>query len=271
MRFDLHIHSDYSLDSRSEVTEIIAAAKARGLHGIAITDHNNVSGSLDAIRANATDLVIIPGAEYSTEKGHLLVYFLKEGLENIGLERDSSGRFKSSDIIEHAHRQEALVFIAHPCNSGPMKDTDILKKVDGIEAYNSRAAKWRNLTSNIDAMKHSLEMGLPFSAGSDAHFIDEIGSAFIELNIEDNSLDIIKKALCSRQGKIYGKTSSSLFRVKSDLIKNKKLKAAIRPRLILKLMYFFFKELGLRLGIGATPEEGIYSFIDERIERHDII
>jgi len=37
---DLHCHSFFSGDGVSSPEEMIAAARARGLHGFAITDHN---------------------------------------------------------------------------------------------------------------------------------------------------------------------------------------------------------------------------------------
>ena len=40
-RFDLHMHSFFSPDAADSPEDLIAAAKARGLSGIAITDHDN--------------------------------------------------------------------------------------------------------------------------------------------------------------------------------------------------------------------------------------
>ena len=37
---DLHTHSFFSGDGISSPEDMIAAARAKGLHGIAITDHN---------------------------------------------------------------------------------------------------------------------------------------------------------------------------------------------------------------------------------------
>ena len=38
--FDLHTHSFFSGDGVSSPEELITAARAKGLHGFAITDHN---------------------------------------------------------------------------------------------------------------------------------------------------------------------------------------------------------------------------------------
>jgi hypothetical protein len=39
-RIDLHCHSRFSSDGVSEPEEMVQAARERGLHGFAITDHN---------------------------------------------------------------------------------------------------------------------------------------------------------------------------------------------------------------------------------------
>jgi predicted metal-dependent phosphoesterase TrpH len=39
-KFDLHTHSFFSGDGVSRPEDLIAAAWGKGLHGIAITDHN---------------------------------------------------------------------------------------------------------------------------------------------------------------------------------------------------------------------------------------
>ena len=45
---DLHMHTDHSYDCATPVEVLLAEAKARGLGAIAVTDHNEVSGALEA-------------------------------------------------------------------------------------------------------------------------------------------------------------------------------------------------------------------------------
>ena len=40
LRIDLHVHSFFSADGVSSPEDLITAARAAGLHGFAITDHN---------------------------------------------------------------------------------------------------------------------------------------------------------------------------------------------------------------------------------------
>ncbi|MDM7913276.1 MAG: PHP domain-containing protein, partial [Methanotrichaceae archaeon] len=74
MRFDLHVHSNYS-DGRDDVKTILKAAKKRGLDGIAITDHDSLGGSRAArriIKDLELKMILIPGVEVTTADGHLL-------------------------------------------------------------------------------------------------------------------------------------------------------------------------------------------------------
>ena len=67
--FDLHIHSVYS-DGRKTPAEICAEAKAAGLYGFALTDHDTVAG-LDeaAAAAERAGLCFVPGIEVSGYDG----------------------------------------------------------------------------------------------------------------------------------------------------------------------------------------------------------
>jgi predicted metal-dependent phosphoesterase TrpH len=40
LRIDFHVHSFFSMDGVSSPEDLIAAARAAGLNGFAVTDHN---------------------------------------------------------------------------------------------------------------------------------------------------------------------------------------------------------------------------------------
>ncbi len=76
---DLHIHSCLSPCCNNDMTplNICAMAKIKGLHAIAVTDHNSAK-NLPAIQAaaKANGLVLLPGMEITTrEEVHLLAFF----------------------------------------------------------------------------------------------------------------------------------------------------------------------------------------------------
>src|SRR5947209_12126670 len=80
LKIDLHCHSFYSGDGVSSPEELITAAKAKGLHGVAITDHNTCDaitylldqGLMRMDGAPVDNYLVIPGLELTTAEGHLL-------------------------------------------------------------------------------------------------------------------------------------------------------------------------------------------------------
>lgn len=82
-RADIHIHS-YGLENGSyDVTDesmtpkaIVDLAIEENLEVISITDHNEISNSIEAFKyAEDENLLVLLGIEVSTVNGHLLVYF----------------------------------------------------------------------------------------------------------------------------------------------------------------------------------------------------
>jgi ABC-type lipoprotein export system ATPase subunit len=79
LRADLHIHSyGASVDVRDATmtpAAIVATAAKEGLSLLAITDHNEISGSVAASEAaKGSSVCVIPGVELSTQQCHLLCY-----------------------------------------------------------------------------------------------------------------------------------------------------------------------------------------------------
>ena len=62
IRLDLHVHTTYSFDSTIDPRGLEGACRERGLHGVAITDHDSLQGGL-SFAPQLPDLVIIPGSE----------------------------------------------------------------------------------------------------------------------------------------------------------------------------------------------------------------
>lgn len=83
MAVDLHTHSTYS-DGSDSPAEIVSAAAAAGLEAVALTDHDNLNGILEAAAAaDASEVELIPGVELSCEWQpggmHLVVLWLEPG------------------------------------------------------------------------------------------------------------------------------------------------------------------------------------------------
>lgn len=81
LRVDLHIHSygengSYDVkDSTMTPANIVDAAIAKNISVISITDHNSAKNVRAAMEyATDKDILVVPGAELSTNEGHILVY-----------------------------------------------------------------------------------------------------------------------------------------------------------------------------------------------------
>jgi predicted metal-dependent phosphoesterase TrpH len=78
---DLHIHTAAG-DGSSSVEEVLRYVERHtDLDVVAITDHDEVAGSLKAIelaRRNGYRFEVIPGLEVTTRDGHLLALFVEQ-------------------------------------------------------------------------------------------------------------------------------------------------------------------------------------------------
>ncbi len=183
---------------------IVAAARKRGLHGIAISDHDRSPSDWPFY----DDFVIIPACEVSSPYGHLLGYFI----------HDLPSTREFADAIDEIHAQGGLAVIAHPFEHFQEEDhfTPFLDKVDGIEVFNSRAERKHddaNDRARAYAAKHRLR---PF-AGSDAHRPPEIGNGYLELPIEPTTdLETIRAALLEGRGEAHGIPSKAIYCAQSQ-------------------------------------------------------
>lgn len=191
MKFDLHIHSNYSYDSLLDPKFIIKVSKLKGLDGIAITDHNSIKGAIKAKRYNKDkDFHVIVRSEIKTEFGDIIGLYLNKDIKSKKIEV----------VIEEIKEQGGVSILAHPYRQYKYPE-QIINLVDFVEAFNARSKK----KQNQDALKIALKYKKPITAGIDAHFFFEIGRGIIVFN--KGKIDEIKKS----QTKILGKESCYLM------------------------------------------------------------
>lgn len=175
MKYDLHVHSKYSRDGYLDPKSIVKIARKRGLSGVAVTDHNTIKGGLETKKYETNDLKIIIGSEIQTERGEVMGLFLGEEIK--------SNIFQ--DVIQEIKDQNGLVIFPHPFDEirgngiKPMYDDVFF--VDCVEVYNSRCLLEKY---NRQAYEFAQVNKLKISAGSDAHFANEIGRAGVIVNSE---------------------------------------------------------------------------------------
>ncbi|MEM1513482.1 MAG: PHP domain-containing protein [Candidatus Thermoplasmatota archaeon] len=173
MKFDMHIHTIYSSDGNEKPEDIIRYMKKMNFSGIAVVDHNTLEGARKAMKISK-NFIVIPGMEIKTTKGHILA---------IGIEEEINAR---NNIIEEIHQKGGIAIVAHPFRFSKIKIN-----ADAIEAINGRNFPYQNKKAIDFANKNSI----PFTAGSDGHYLWEMGKIYTEMNAEsiDDAIDEIMK------------------------------------------------------------------------------
>jgi hypothetical protein len=182
---DLHMHTDHSYDCATPVEVLLAEARARGLGAIAVTDHNEISGALDA-RAKADGIKVIVAEEVKTGgQGEVIGLFIEEKIAR---------GMTLQETINEIRRQGGLVYVPHPfdrMHSVPDYEhlLPVLDDVDAIEVFNPRIAI---AEFNEEALRFALKYRIPAGAGSDAHVPQGLGSVRIRMRDFDGPEEFLE-------------------------------------------------------------------------------
>src|SRR6266699_4029979 len=185
---DLHTHSFFSGDGISSPEDLIAAARAKGLHGVAITDHNTCDAinylldkglmRLDGLPVDG--FLILPGVEVTTADGHLLC--IGETLPYL------KGK-PAREVCEMIHERGGLAIPPHPYDlfRAGIRFTTLEKlPIDALEVFNAATTLRRY---NRYAFRYAQLRGLPMTAASDAHHAAAVGTAYTILNCQELSVN----------------------------------------------------------------------------------
>lgn len=226
LKLDLHIHSEQSPDGRMPLAEIVERAKAVGLNGAAVCDHDLVLQEIPEF----ADFLLIPGIEVSTEYGHLLGLFVSEPVETREFHK----------AVEAIHSQGGIAVLAHPFehsrDSGRI--VPIAPLLDGVEVWNSRAER-KNRDANSMAEEFARAHSLRRFAGSDAHLPQEIGNGVTTVQAEALTPSAVKQALLTGKTTVSGCRSKARYTAMSQLTKRKK--SGARPASYVKWALFALK------------------------------
>jgi len=177
MRFDIHVHTNFS-DGHDSPEEMVERAKRMGLSGIAITDHDEIDGALEALKYSPEDFTVIPGIEVSSREGHILCLGIKEKID-YGI--------PAAEVIKRTHELGGLAIAAHPYDRIRSGVGDLIYKLDfdAVELHNART-----LVTSVNEQDVLNRVKLPVVGGSDAHSVDELGC--ITIIVHDDPLSAIK-------------------------------------------------------------------------------
>jgi len=181
---DLHLHSIYSYDGTASVPAILKHAKQIGLDVIAITDHDEIAGSLKALEiAPVYGIEIIPGTEVTTAEGDLLALNVAEKVE------------RHRPLIETILKVRELggfCIAPHPMAGGfgmkslsaysilkALRNPDVADTLIAIETYNATTI---DKMSNHYARVLVDRLDIAQTASSDAHILEAIGLGATEFD-----------------------------------------------------------------------------------------
>jgi hypothetical protein len=198
---DLHMHTNHSHDCATSVNKLLETAKERGLGAIAVTDHNEISGALEA-RDRADGIKVIVAEEVKTkDQGEVIGLFIEEKIPR-GLTLE--------ETIAAIHAQGGLVYVPHPfdrMHSVPDYEhlLKVVEDIDAIEVFNPRVAF---SAFNEEAERFAAKYRIVAGAGSDSHVPQGLGSVKIAMRDFDGPEEFLESL---RDADIIRKRTSLLY------------------------------------------------------------
>jgi len=249
---DMHFHTRYS-DSYTSVNSAIALAKKKGV-GLAVTDHNLIGGSLEALEiAKDEGVFVVPGVEISSWDGpHILVYFysvdeMKEYWSKNTEPYIHRSRWLSIDkgtewILDSLEDVNCVVSAAHPLGylgtvKGVQKaiscgvlDEEVGKRFDSYEVICSGMTR----SENYKAQKYADRYGIGYTGGSDGHMLHELGRVITIQESDD--LDGFLDGIVKQTNRVVGKEKFILDKFAMAMTSTSRFATACLPSSLARKM-----------------------------------
>lgn len=168
---------------------LLRAAAQSGLDCIAVTDHDSLRGAEECVRLSAADPGlprVIPGEEILTSHGEIVGLYLREEIP---------GGLSPQETVARIRAQEGLVYLPHPLD-GVRRATihgeyveATARAADVIEVSNGRSLR---PSFSRNALDLAARLGKPMGAGSDAHFVREVGRVYMEVPRVPERTDLLE-------------------------------------------------------------------------------
>lgn len=223
---DMHIHTRHS-DAAISIRSLLTRAKHLGT-GVAITDHNEIQGVIDASE-HSRDVLVIPGIELSALEGpHILLYFYSVEELTDYFSTHIRGTLRKSQymalqlsvekILRSAEDYHCVRVAAHPfgyfgINRGILKCIDnktlpagTINHLEGIEVICGGMSRELNERAAAYAGMHHF----PITGGSDAHVLPSVGS--VVTCVKADNVDGFLSGILSRESIVIGSTVSPLHK-----------------------------------------------------------
>jgi len=184
LKIDMHVHTEDSPDAHTKINDLPEIIGAKGLDGIAVTEHNNFDPP------KFDNVIIIPGVEISSAEGHIIA---------LGVHENIPRNLSADETIRRVHDQGATAIIPHPydpvCECVKISNLEV--RPDAVETMNADALSFG--ISNYLARRDARKFNLPQVGGSDSHVPESIGDCYTLIDSPTRSIDDILLAI--RQGK----------------------------------------------------------------------
>jgi predicted metal-dependent phosphoesterase TrpH len=194
-RVDCHVHTAFSGDARISFEEIGEALDEDKLDVICVTDHNSVRAGVALADIHPGRVIV--GSEVKTWAGEIIGLFLTDHVPR---------KSQPAAVCEAIKAQGGLVYVPHPfcpMHSGVRGEVldDLVANglVDIIEAFNAKASLD---SANAQAATYADAHGLAKGAGSDAHYPEFLGLAYVEMPDFDGPEQFLG---AMREGRIEGR------------------------------------------------------------------
>ena len=173
MKLDLHTHMNGNGPENrlTNAMNLARMAKELGHDGLMLGCHDWVCPEpIAALVRERYGLVVVKGAEVTTDAGHMLALNIPEITEPI--HGNNKRPVPGEEAIEEIHRLGGMAILSHPFPQGhpeypfPNRLSDVRDMIDGIEVMNYKALL-RHQIKEFNWMDR--EIGWVLTVGSDCH------------------------------------------------------------------------------------------------------
>lgn len=168
MKASFHFHSRMSYDGLNSIDDICSYIIEEGLDTVVLTDHDEIKGSRllrKQLYSSGINCNVMPGVEYKTSLGDVIVVGLDELLD--------SPSFEDLVALRDSNREVYLV-LPHPFDSHVNIDY-LAENVDIIEVFNGRSTPLNNSRS----VKLALRYNKGFIWSSDSHIRSTLSNVIL--------------------------------------------------------------------------------------------
>lgn len=219
---DTHIHTLFSHCSISQPEQIILKAAQIGLGGVAVMDHNEISGAVDAVRCAEDlkrrkllreDFLVIPGIEVQSSAGHIGALFV---------DRIFPTSLNPEETVRMIHDAGGIAVAVHPYHSSGIRDAVYDAPFDAMELESGSIFCPDIVERNIRLASDSRLADACSLGSSDSHYVNAVGSCYTVLKMQKLTLEAAREAILERRTRAVA--SHSYLAIKKMLGAVSKLK-----------------------------------------------